>query len=205
MVKFAKPLASFLQASSFTANAQPGFLSLNTLKLSAEERTDATRIIDIGPFADREGVQRLDDFDAVGQRLTASGTTRLDRVRVADDEVVPRSRSVCSATTPSGSSSAGSTSTPRRFGAAFHDGSWKRGFDHAETLRRITCPVLLLQANFEVRADGVLDGAMTEEEAGRCPCFATAPTTGSPRVMSCTWTSRPSSRRSARTFFSDQL
>ncbi|MDG4797968.1 acyl-CoA dehydrogenase family protein [Micromonospora sp. WMMD1082] len=39
---------------------------------------------------DREGVQRLDDFDAVGQRLTASGTTRLINVRVSPDEVVVR-------------------------------------------------------------------------------------------------------------------
>ena len=31
VVKFDKPSASFLQASSFTANAQPGFLSLSTL------------------------------------------------------------------------------------------------------------------------------------------------------------------------------
>ncbi|MCD9586356.1 acyl-CoA dehydrogenase family protein [Streptomyces sp. 8ZJF_21] len=37
---------------------------------------------------DREGVERLDDFDAVGQRLTASGTTRLTDVRVTDDELV---------------------------------------------------------------------------------------------------------------------
>jgi alkylation response protein AidB-like acyl-CoA dehydrogenase len=37
---------------------------------------------------DRDGVQRLDDFDAVGQRLTASGTTRLVNVRVAEDEIV---------------------------------------------------------------------------------------------------------------------
>ncbi|BCJ62294.1 acyl-CoA dehydrogenase family protein [Micromonospora endophytica] len=39
---------------------------------------------------DRPGVQRLDDFDAVGQRLTASGTTRLVNVRVSADEVVLR-------------------------------------------------------------------------------------------------------------------
>ncbi|WP_285551661.1 ABC transporter substrate-binding protein [Actinoplanes regularis] len=50
VVRFAKPLASFLQASSFTANAQPGFLSLATLKLSAEQRTDATKVIGTGPF-----------------------------------------------------------------------------------------------------------------------------------------------------------
>ncbi|MBB4683936.1 acyl-CoA dehydrogenase family protein [Amycolatopsis jiangsuensis] len=40
------------------------------------------------PF-DREGVHRLDDFDAVGQRLTASGTTRLVDVRVHADELTP--------------------------------------------------------------------------------------------------------------------
>lgn len=37
---------------------------------------------------DRDGVRRLDDFDAIGQRLTASGTTRLVNVRVAEDEIV---------------------------------------------------------------------------------------------------------------------
>jgi alkylation response protein AidB-like acyl-CoA dehydrogenase len=42
---------------------------------------------------DREGVQRLDDFDAVGQRLTASGTTRLVNVRVSADEVLARDNS----------------------------------------------------------------------------------------------------------------
>lgn len=50
VVRFEKPLASFLQASSFTANAQPGFLSLSTLRLSAEERTDPTKVIGTGPF-----------------------------------------------------------------------------------------------------------------------------------------------------------
>ncbi|WP_433528200.1 ABC transporter substrate-binding protein [Micromonospora sp. CA-263727] len=50
VVRFEKPLASFLQASAFTANAQPGFLSLSTLKLSAEQRTDPTKIIGTGPF-----------------------------------------------------------------------------------------------------------------------------------------------------------
>ncbi|MFE6164027.1 acyl-CoA dehydrogenase family protein [Streptomyces sp. NPDC056486] len=37
---------------------------------------------------DREGVEPLDDFDAVGQRLTASGSTRLTDVRVTEDEVI---------------------------------------------------------------------------------------------------------------------
>ncbi|MGW3470764.1 ABC transporter substrate-binding protein [Saccharopolyspora sp. NPDC000995] len=50
VVRFGKPLASFLQASSFTANAQPGFLSPYTLKLSAEQRTDPKKVIGTGPF-----------------------------------------------------------------------------------------------------------------------------------------------------------
>ncbi|MCX4099208.1 acyl-CoA dehydrogenase family protein [Nocardia sp. alder85J] len=36
---------------------------------------------------DRAGLERLDDFDAVGQRLTASGTTRFTEVRIHADEV----------------------------------------------------------------------------------------------------------------------
>ncbi|MFE6164000.1 ABC transporter substrate-binding protein [Streptomyces sp. NPDC056486] len=51
VVRFKKPLASFLQASSFTANAGPGFLSPSTLKLSAKQRTDPTKVIGTGPFA----------------------------------------------------------------------------------------------------------------------------------------------------------
>lgn len=54
-----------------------------------------------------------------------------------------------------------------RFGAAFYDGSWNRGFDHAKALARIICPVLLMQANSSTRADGILDGAMSKEEAAR--------------------------------------
>jgi pimeloyl-ACP methyl ester carboxylesterase len=52
-----------------------------------------------------------------------------------------------------------------RFGAAFYDGSWNRGFDHAEALRKITCPVLLLQANSSTLPDGTLNGAMSPQEA----------------------------------------
>ncbi|MFF0818447.1 acyl-CoA dehydrogenase family protein [Rhodococcus sp. NPDC003318] len=36
---------------------------------------------------DRDGIERLDDFDAVGQRLTASGTTRFVDVHLDEDEV----------------------------------------------------------------------------------------------------------------------
>ncbi|MCU1405548.1 MAG: putative transporter peptide-binding protein [Glaciihabitans sp.] len=42
--------ASFLQATSFTANSQPGFYSLATLAKSAEERTDPKNVIGSGPF-----------------------------------------------------------------------------------------------------------------------------------------------------------
>jgi len=39
---------------------------------------------------DREGLVLVDDFDAMGQRLTASGTTRLDNVIVYADEIRER-------------------------------------------------------------------------------------------------------------------
>lgn len=52
-----------------------------------------------------------------------------------------------------------------RFGAAFYDGTWNAGFDHGAALARIRCPVLLMQANWSVGADGMLEGAMTREMA----------------------------------------
>ena len=51
------------------------------------------------------------------------------------------------------------------FGKAFHDGTWNAGFDHAEALCRITCPVLLIQADTSFLPDGTLNGAMSEENA----------------------------------------
>lgn len=39
---------------------------------------------------DREGLELLDDFDGIGQRLTASGTTRLSGVKVLPEEHVKR-------------------------------------------------------------------------------------------------------------------
>jgi peptide/nickel transport system substrate-binding protein len=50
VVRFSRPVASFLQASAFTANNQPGFLALSTLAKSAEERTDPRNVIGTGPF-----------------------------------------------------------------------------------------------------------------------------------------------------------
>ena len=59
----------------------------------------------------------------------------------------------------------GMSSFDPHFGDAFYTGEWNNGFDHAEALRKIKCPTLLLQANFETRADGILDGAMNQHDA----------------------------------------
>jgi alkylation response protein AidB-like acyl-CoA dehydrogenase len=54
---------------------------------SAQARAEDGTVVRFTVPTDRDGVQILDDFDAVGQRLTASGTTRLTQVRVSDAEV----------------------------------------------------------------------------------------------------------------------
>lgn len=54
-----------------------------------------------------------------------------------------------------------------RFGAAFYDGTWNAGFDHAAALAQITAPVLLMQAETSTQPDGTLMGAMSEAEARR--------------------------------------
>lgn len=51
------------------------------------------------------------------------------------------------------------------FGAAFYDGTWNEDFNHEEALKKIDCPVLLIQANTGYLADGTLDGAMSKEMA----------------------------------------
>jgi alkylation response protein AidB-like acyl-CoA dehydrogenase len=48
------------------------------------------RVVGFTVPTSRPGVELLDDFDAVGQRLTASGSTRLRDVRVTEDELVRR-------------------------------------------------------------------------------------------------------------------
>ncbi|AZG47761.1 acyl-CoA dehydrogenase family protein [Gordonia insulae] len=55
---------------------------------SAQAVTDDGTLVRFTIPADRDGVRRLDDFDAVGQRLTQSGSTELVDVRVADHETV---------------------------------------------------------------------------------------------------------------------
>jgi alkylation response protein AidB-like acyl-CoA dehydrogenase len=57
---------------------------------SGSARADDGSVYGFTVPVDRDGVQRLDDFDAVGQRLTASGTTRLVDVRVTADEITVR-------------------------------------------------------------------------------------------------------------------
>lgn len=53
------------------------------------------------------------------------------------------------------------------FGNAFYSGEWNEGFDHAEALKKIKCLVLLLHANFEIREDGLLDGAIDQNDADK--------------------------------------
>ncbi|EJN09825.1 hypothetical protein, partial [Herbaspirillum sp. YR522] len=48
---------------------------------------DGTRVIAIAP-KDRPGLETVDDWFGMGQRLTASGTTLLNNVDIADDEVL---------------------------------------------------------------------------------------------------------------------
>jgi len=86
-VTFSEPSASFLQASSFTANAGPGFLSLSTLALSAEERTDATKIIGTGPFVYEEWTEQVrtvlakrDGYDWAPPAVEHDGEAYLDKV-----------------------------------------------------------------------------------------------------------------------------
>jgi len=51
------------------------------------------------------------------------------------------------------------------FGAAFYEGTWNSNFDHKEALQKIQCPTLLVHANFSIKDDGILDGAMSQEQA----------------------------------------
>ncbi|MGW0323930.1 acyl-CoA dehydrogenase family protein [Nocardia sp. NPDC003183] len=56
---------------------------------STQAQTEDGTVLRFTVPVDRAGVRRLDDFDAVGQRLTASGTTRFTGVRVSADEITP--------------------------------------------------------------------------------------------------------------------
>ncbi|MDN5505146.1 MAG: acyl-CoA dehydrogenase family protein [Comamonas sp.] len=59
----------------------------NVFAVNAQEQ-GITAVIPV----QREGVRVLDDWDGMGQRLTASGSVELDNVLVYDDEISPSSR-----------------------------------------------------------------------------------------------------------------
>lgn len=67
------------------------FADFASIAVHDEEGRDATVIVP----TDREGLHVKDDWDGMGQRLTASGSLVFDNLRVHDDEVVhPRQRSL---------------------------------------------------------------------------------------------------------------
>ncbi len=53
------------------------------------------------------------------------------------------------------------------FSRAFYDGSAQVGFDHVETLSRVTCPMLLIHADWFRHPDLGLVGAMDDEDIRR--------------------------------------
>jgi alkylation response protein AidB-like acyl-CoA dehydrogenase len=83
-----------------TQDVDPGFVLLNGEKyyctgtLYSEwinvAAHDAQTDLHVLVRSDAPGVTRTDDWDGFGQRLTASGTTRFDNVRVPADQVVAR-------------------------------------------------------------------------------------------------------------------
>lgn len=87
VITFDEPAASFLQSSSFTANAQPGFLSPSTLKKSAEERSDPKNVIGTGPFVYdtweeqvKTTLVRREDYDWSPSAIGHDGPARLERI-----------------------------------------------------------------------------------------------------------------------------
>lgn len=63
------------------------------------------------------------------------------------------------------------------FSRGFVDGSAGVDFDHAETLARITQPVLFLHANFFTRPDGRLMGALDDADVARVKSLVAGPWT----------------------------
>jgi alkylation response protein AidB-like acyl-CoA dehydrogenase len=51
---------------------------------------DGEERVSVAVPTDAKGVTRLDDWDGFGQRLTGSGTTKFDRVRINDDQIIRR-------------------------------------------------------------------------------------------------------------------
>jgi alkylation response protein AidB-like acyl-CoA dehydrogenase len=83
-----------------TPDADPGFVLLNGEKYYSTGTLysewinvaghDAQTDLHVLVRSDAPGVARTDDWDGFGQRLTASGTTRFDNVRVPIDQILSR-------------------------------------------------------------------------------------------------------------------
>lgn len=72
-----------------------GTLYADWISVAAQRDNDdgtSERVLVLVP-SQAEGVERLDDWNGFGQRLSASGTTRFRRVQVAADHVLPSARS----------------------------------------------------------------------------------------------------------------
>lgn len=54
-----------------------------------------------------------------------------------------------------------------RFGEAFYTGTWDQGFDHEQTLRGIEAPTVLVHARWKYGPDGILQGAIDDDDARR--------------------------------------
>lgn len=52
-----------------------------------------------------------------------------------------------------------------RFADAFFTFDWQQDFDQAATLQRVTAPTILIHANWRLTDDGILEGAMTDDDA----------------------------------------
>lgn len=53
------------------------------------------------------------------------------------------------------------------FADAFYTLDWQSGFDQAATLARVVAPSVLVHANWRITDAGVLEGAMTDDDAAR--------------------------------------
>jgi SfnB family sulfur acquisition oxidoreductase len=67
-----------------------GSLLAHWLTVLAKDEHDRTQVAIVSPEAD--GVSIVDDWTGMGQRTTASGTVKLDRVSVAAEMVIPHHR-----------------------------------------------------------------------------------------------------------------
>jgi SfnB family sulfur acquisition oxidoreductase len=67
-----------------------GSLLAHWLTVLAKDQDARTQVAIVSPEA--EGVSIVDDWTGMGQRTTASGTVKLDRVRVAAEMVIPHHR-----------------------------------------------------------------------------------------------------------------